>query len=129
MNYWAGSGVTPSPETDSRDYSERVRNAAARVPRPGPAPLTPTTRAEDIDALLALDAPAARAGLLRCLEYYGAMRLSEGSLRIPFGIGADAPSEDVDTAAVPLAKLEAAARACVEQAAAATAAAAAANDV
>ena len=57
----------------------------------------------------------ARAALLRCLEYYGAVRLDEDQMRIPFGIGADAIAREVDPRDVPLELLREAAAACISQ--------------
>ena len=122
MSYWAGSGVTPSAETDSRDYTqyeeERAAGRLTSIRPKGPPPITPRNRRE-LDELTKLaDKQEVRAGLLRCLEYFGAQRIDEHVVRIPLGLGADADSSEVDPRTVPLTTLEVAASVCVEQAAA-----------
>ena len=68
--------------------------------------------------MLALPGPAeARAGVLRSLEFFGAERLPDGSLRVPFGLGAAAEWKVLAEDA-PLATLQEAAAACITQAAA-----------
>ena len=121
MAYWSGSGVVPLG--DSRNYTAPER------PRPeslGPRPVTPTTP-QELASALALPKEERRASLLRCLEYFGGVRLpcdedgdrdgAPARMRVPFGLGPAAPTEDVDVAGGPLAVLEAAATACVQQAA------------
>ena len=118
--YWAGSGVTPSRETDHRDFTRKM------PPRPeslGPKPITPTTDVKDLDATMALPEPEARAGLLRCLEFFGGERLpclpeAPVRMRIPRGLGPEAGTLEVAVADAPLEDLESAARACVRDAAA-----------
>ena len=68
--------------------------------------------------MLALPEEEAKAGLLRCLEYFGATRLDAHAMRIPFGLGASARTEEIDLRRVSLDTLGEAARACVSQAAA-----------
>ena len=114
--YWLGSGVHPSAETDSRNYSalEAQSKRPLPPPPPGPKPLTPTSMLSEVEAAMALPPAEARTALLRTLEYFGAERLDVDALRIPRGLGPDAPpSEVVDPGTVPLATLESAARACI----------------
>ena len=121
MSYWQGSGVVPLGDT--RNYTQPAR------PRPeslGPPPITPRTAA-DLDAAMAQPEAECRAALLRCLEYFGATRLpcDEGApacMRVPFGLGPDAPTQDVNVADAPIETLRGAAEACVRQAAEAEAA-------
>ena len=114
MAYWAGSGIVPF--NDSRNYTALL--PSVRFPPRGPPPLTPTQSRAELTALMALPDEEARAGLLRCLEYFGAARLDTHAMRVPFGLGADAPSEVVDLRQVATGRLEEAARACIDQAAA-----------
>lgn len=85
---------------------------AANLPPPGPAPKTPLT-AEELAETEGQPEEARRSALLRSLEYYGAVRVGEGELEVPFGLGPAARRQVVDPAAAPLALLLEAASACV----------------
>ena len=120
MAYWAGSGVIPSPETDSRNYT-RANAEANRVNAPalkGPKPITPTHREEGSlqKALELPDAEEVKAALLRCLEFYGATRIDTDEMSVPFGF--KAPQRVIKPSQVELATLEEAATACVTEASA-----------
>ena len=125
VGYWLGSAATPADGSDSRNFSL----AACIEPLPGPPPLTPRT-ADELQRALQLPPPEARAALLRCLGFFGSVRVSESELEIPLrlppeaedaerGTGAEqegAPSRArVDPASCPLATLEAAAASCIEE--------------
>lgn len=128
VGYWMGSGVVPLGDT--RNYTVPKRDLSADN---GPLPMTPTTRRADVEATMKLPEAEARAGLLRCLEYYGASRLpcatdEEPRMRIPLTLGADAAYEEVGVANAPLELLRSAAEACITCAAELDAARAAAAD-
>ena len=125
VGYWLGSAATPADGSDSRNFSL----AACIEPIPGPPPLTPRT-VDELQRALQLPPPEARAALLRCLGFFGSVRVSESELEIPLrlppeagdaerGTGAEqegAPSRArVDPASCPLATLEAAAASCIEE--------------
>ena len=124
MGYWLGSAASPADGSDSRNFSL----AAAAPPLPGPPPLTPRT-ADELQRALQLPPPEARAALLRCLGFFGSVRVSETEVDIPLrlppeaedaerGTGAEegTPSQArVDPASCPLATLEAAAASCVDE--------------
>ena len=113
MAYWAGSGVVPF--NDSRDYSKS--SVQEKHAPKGPRPVTPTSLSELDELLAKADDEEMRGGMLRALEYFGATRLDTHAMRIPRGLGPEAPTEDIDLRTVPTATLEQAARACIEQAA------------
>ena len=105
-------GSKVQPVGDTRNFTLSVDT----LPPPGPKPLTPTTL-HDLDKVDMSKKPdEARAALLRCLEFYGAVRLDEDLVRVPFGIGADASAREVDPRKAPLELLREAALACVSQA-------------
>ena len=122
VGYWLGSAASPANGSDSRNFSL----AAAAPPLPGPPPLTPRT-ADELQAVLRLPPAEARAALLRCLEFFGSVRVSVGEIDIPLRLppeadderetGAEGPPRRarVDPAGCPLATLEAAAANCVDE--------------
>lgn len=116
-SYWAISNFKPAPGTDSRTFE--VPSIQEWVPKPaGPPPLTATNELADLDRTMALPAGEARSALLRTLEYYGATRLDETRMRVPFGIGEAAKWEELVVAEAPLDELRDAAAACITQASA-----------
>ena len=126
VGYWLGSAASPADGSDSRNFSL----AAAAPPLPGPPPLTPRT-AEELQRAMQLPPPEARAALLRCLGFFGSVRVSETEVDIPLRLPPEAddaereatgaeedttPSQArVDPASCPVATLEAAATSCVEE--------------
>ena len=129
VGYWLGGAATPADGSDSRNFSL----AACVEPLPGPPPLTPRT-VDELQRALQLPPPEARAALLRCLGFFGSVRVSETEVEIPFrlppeaedaerGTGAEPRAEQegtpsrarVDPASFPLATLEAAAASCIEE--------------
>jgi hypothetical protein len=115
-SYWAGSAYPPAAETDSRSFA---LPRETREPQ-NPPPLTPTSSSSEIDRTVALPESEARAALLRCLEYFGATRVSgaqgEVRLRIPLGVGATAQTQDIIADMEPIVTLERAARQCIGEA-------------
>jgi len=119
--YWIFR-TQPSPETDSRNFSEpkyHARPPELSLTRPPPLgtllPLTPLTGLE-LQAALALPEEESREALLRCLDSGGSTRTEDGDLDVPFGIGEDAEREVGSTARQSHADLQRAATACVAQA-------------
>jgi hypothetical protein len=124
VGYWLGSAASPADGSDTRNFSL----AAAAPPLPGPPPLTPRTAGE-LQRALQLPPPEARAALLRCLGFFGSVRVSETEVDIPLRLPPEAedaeretvaeegtPSQArVDPASCPLATLEAAASSCVAE--------------
>jgi len=122
VGYWLGSAASPAHGSDSRNFSL----AAAAPPLPGPPPLTPRT-ALQLQVALQLPPPEARAALLRCLEFFGSVRVSAGEVDIPLRLPAEANAERetgaektpsrarVDPASCSLTTLEAAASSCVDE--------------
>ena len=111
-DYWTWSAAQPAPGTDSRDFSLPPPPEGLPPPPPGPRPLTPTTLTE-LARTTSLDDEEARLAVLRALEYFGATRLGPSSLRVPFGVGADASWQEVDPGRAPLELLRRAAVACI----------------
>jgi hypothetical protein len=112
MAYWLGLGITPVGDT--RNFTRPTPHSRSRQPT-GPKPITPTSPVL-LAEVLALAEGQARPALLRALEYFGAMRLGEGVLRIRFGLGEGTPTRDVDPEKVELGVLHEAAAACIAQA-------------
>lgn len=112
MAYWLGLGITPVGDT--RNFTRPTPHSRSRQPT-GPKPITPTSPVQ-LAEVLALAEGQARPALLRALEYFGAMRLGEGVLRIRFGLGEGTPTRDVDPEKVELGVLHEAAAACIAQA-------------
>lgn len=110
MSYWLGSGIVPL--NDSRNYTRPKKKLP---PRAGLPPLVAKS-AEELQMAMAMPVEECRAGLLRTLEYYGASRINESQLTVPFGLSEGAESEIVNPARVDIALLEEAARLCIQQA-------------
>ena len=112
----------PTPESDSRNFSHpiyRERKPELSLQHPPPVgtrlPLVPLT-APELQAALAMPEDESRAALLRCLDFFGAVRTADGTIRMPPLIDVDevAPTQaanEIDHAA-----LQTAATACIARA-------------
>ena len=78
---------------DSRDYSKS--SVQEKHAPKGPRPVTPTSLSELDELLAKADDEDMRGGMLRALEYFGATRLDTHAMRIPRGLGPEAPTEDI----------------------------------
>ena len=113
--YWRNRSA-PSPETDSRNYSDpyySVRPPGLTLLHPPPVgtvlPLTPLN-AEELRASLMLPTAQCRLALLRCAEYFGATRAADGAIVLPVGDPISGEwSEPINTDELTLARLQRAA--------------------
>jgi hypothetical protein len=110
MSYWMGSEVTPVGDTRNFTLEREV------LPPSGPKPATPTGSVQEVDKIMELPEDQARSALLRCLDFYGATRLDEDRMEIPFGLGESARRTEIQPSTVELQLLKDATTACISEA-------------